>query len=465
MAKNTTRTTATYTFPQIDPHNGETFKVYEAMSDETVKKIIGKAHNAFQDWRKIPASERIARLHPLAEGLRRRADEAAELMFHEMGKPCKQGKAEVMKCAHLVEWYAEHGAQFLKDSEYPTLPGFKKSFVTYQPLGVILSIMPWNFPMWQVLRMGVPTLMAGNAVLLKHAHNCFGSGLLCEELINDLDLPEGLFRSLIVDVPETHQVLEHPLVQGVALTGSEVAGRAVAAKAGSLLKKAVVELGGSDAYAILADCDLDQAATAVVDARVANTGQTCIAPKRCIVEKSVKAAFEEKVVEKVKGKSYGTDYGPLVHPIARDQVAKQVRDSMEQGAKLLYGGETDRKGVDCKSFFAPTVLTDVTPGMTAFEHEIFGPVISIVEAQDEAEVIRLANQTSYGLAGAIFTSDRHKGERMAVEDIDAGMCFVNDFVRSDPSLPFGGVKNSGLGRECAAFGMLEFVNVKTICVK
>ena len=268
--------------------------------------------------------------------------------------------------------------------------------------------------------MGVPTLMAGNAVLLKHAHNCFGSGLLCEELINDLDLPEGLFRSLIVDVPETHQVLEHPLVQGVALTGSEVAGRAVAAKAGSLLKKAVVELGGSDAYAILADCDLDQAATAVVDARVANAGQTCIAPKRCIVEKSVKAAFEEKVVEKVKGKLYGSDYGPLVHPVARDQVAKQVRDSMEQGAKLLYGGEMDRKGVDCKSFFAPTVLTDVTPGMTAFEHEIFGPVISIVEAQDEAEVIRLANQTSYGLAGAIFTSDRHKGERMAVEDIDAG---------------------------------------------
>eukprot|EP00913_Durusdinium_trenchii_P027921 g26180.t1 len=324
-------------------------------------------------------------------------------MCQEMGKPLAQGKAEVMKCAYLVDWYAENGAEFLKDTEYPALPGFQKSFVTYQPLGLILSIMPWNFPMWQV----------------------------------------------------TNKVLEHPSIQGVALTGSEVAGRA-----------AVVELGGSDAYAILADCDLDMAAEAVVNARVANSGQTCIAPKRAIVEKSVKAAFEQKVVEKISRKKYGVDYGPLVHPVGRDQVAKQVVETQSQGAKLLCGGPDVKVPTsDCgKSFFPPTVLTDVRPGMTAFETEIFGPVISIIEAEDELEVIRLANQTHYGLAGAIFTSDLQKGERMAVKDIDAGMCFVNDFVRSDPSLPFGGVKSSGLGRECAAFGMLEFVNVKTICV-
>ncbi|CAL1159487.1 unnamed protein product [Cladocopium goreaui] len=461
------RNTATYMFPQINPRTGETFQVYEAMSDEKVKQIIQKTQNAFQEWRQIPAAQRVKRLAPLAELLRQRADEAAELMCQEMGKPVAQGKAEVLKCAYLVDWYAKHGAEFLKDTEYPALPGFSKSFVTYQPLGLILAIMPWNFPMWQVIRMGIPTLMAGNAVLLKHAHNCFGSGLFCEELLKQLELPEGLFRSLIVDVPEIHQVLEHPLVQGVALTGSEVAGRAVAAKAGSLLKKAVVELGGSDAYAILADCDLAQAAAAVVDARVANSGQTCIAPKRVIVEKQVKAAFEELVLERVKAKQYGVDYGPLVHPIGRDQVAKQVRDSMAEGARLLHGGpEVAKPSDDCgKSFFPPTVLTDVQPGMTCFEHEIFGPVIAIIEAEDEAEVIRLANQTKYGLAGAVFTRDLEKGQRMAVKDLEAGMCFVNDFVRSDPSLPFGGVKASGLGRECAAFGMLEFVNVKTICVK
>lgn len=226
-------------------------------------------------------------------------------------------------------------------------------------------------------------------------------------------------------------------------------------------------LPGADAYAILADCDLAQAAAAVVDARVANSGQTCIAPKRVIVEKQVKAAFEELVLERVKAKQYGVDYGPLVHPIGRDQVAKQVRDSMAEGARLLHGGpEVAKPSDDCgKSFFPPTVLTDVQPGMTCFEHEIFGPVIAIIEAEDEAEVIRLANQTKYGLAGAVFTRDLEKGQRMAVKDLEAGMCFVNDFVRSDPSLPFGGVKASGLGRECAAFGMLEFVNVKTICVK
>jgi len=404
----------------------------------------------------------------VAEGLRARADEVAALMCQEMGKPVSQGKAEVLKCAHLVDWYAEHGAGFLKDVDYPTLPGFRKSYVSYQPLGVILSIMPWNFPMWQVMRMSVPTIMAGNAVLLKHAPNCFGTAAVCEELLQSLPgVPQGLFRSLVIDVPQISNVLEHPLVQGVALTGSEGAGRIIGAKAGGLLKKAVVELGGSDAYAILADADLDAAAAAVVNARILNGGQVCVAPKRAIVLKSVKAAFEQKVVENLAQKKYGVDFGPLVHSKARQEVAKQVADTQAAGAKVLAGGVDAPipDGETGGAFFAPTVLTDVKPGMVAFDNEIFGPVIAIIEAESEAHAIKLANRSPYGLGGAVFTQDLEKGERIAKSEIECGMCFVNDFVRSDPSLPFGGVKNSGLGRECAAFGMLEFVNVKTICVK
>eukprot|EP00439_Symbiodinium_sp_Y106_P047972 s5663_g6.t1 len=454
------------TFPQINPRTSETFKVYEEMGADEVQRILSSAAAAQQAWRRRSASERVAAFAPLASALRSRAEEVADLVCQEMGKPVQQGKAEVLKCAYLVDWYVENGAKFLEDTEYPALPGFQKSFVTYQPLGTVLSVMPWNFPIWQVIRMGIPTLMAGNAVLLKHAPNCFGSGLACEDMLAQLDIPHGLFRSLIIDVPQVSTVLEHPSVQGVALTGSEGAGRAVAAKAGGLLKKAVIELGGSDAYAVLADADLDVAADAVVNARVANSGQTCIAPKRAIVDKRIKAAFEQKVLEKVASKKYGVDFGPLVHPKGRDDVAAQVQESQAQGARLLCGGPSEPPTGDCgTSFYPPTVLTDVKPGMTAFETEIFGPVIAIIEAEDEEDILRLANQTSYGLAGAVFTKDVQKGERLAVKEIEAGMCFVNDFVRSDPSLPFGGVKNSGLGRECAAFGMLEFVNVKTICVK
>lgn len=438
------------------------------MSDGEVQGILTKADAAHQSWRRVPAAERVGMLAAVAQGLRERANEAAELMCQEMGKPPAQGKAEVLKCAYLVDWYAEHGASFLKDVEYPALPGFQKSYVSYQPLGVILSIMPWNFPMWQVIRMAIPSMMAGNAVVLKHAPNCFGSAQLCEDLLSSLPgVPEGLFRSIIVDVPQINAVLENPVVQGVALTGSEGAGRAVAAKAGSLLKKAVIELGGSDGYAVLADADLDLAAEAVVNARIMNAGQVCIAPKRAIVVKSAKEEFEKRIIEKVAKKQYGVDFGPLVHAKAREDVAQQVAETQAAGARLLAGGpKAPVPEGDCgDAFYAPTVLTDVTPGMTAFDKEIFGPVISIVEARDDKHAIELANQSPYGLGGAVFTADREKGEKLAVEEIHAGMCFVNDFVRSDPSLPFGGIKNSGLGRECAAFGMLEFVNVKTICVK
>lgn len=456
------------TFPQIDPHTSQVFKEYKEMPPDQVQGIIHGANDAFQEWRQVPSSERIRIMSGVAERLRASADDAAALINREMGKPVSQGKAEVLKCAYLVDWYAQNGGDILKETDFPPLPGFRRSFVTYQPLGVILSIMPWNFPIWQVVRMCVPTIMAGNAVLLKHAPNCFGSAELCEDLIGGLPgLPKGLFKSLVVDVPQVNSVLEHEIIQGVALTGSEAAGRAVAAKAGSLLKKAVVELGGCDAYAIFADADLDQAAEAIVSARILNVGQVCSAPKRAIVDKTVKAAFEQKILEKLAKKQYGTDFGPLVHSKAREDVAAQVRESQAQGAKLLAGG-VDAPVPVAESggcFFAPTVLTDVKPGMTAFDKEIFGPVIAIIEAEDEKHAIKLANQSHFGLGGGIFTKDVAKGESIAVKDIEAGMCFVNECVRSDPSLPFGGVKASGLGRECAAFGMLEFVNVKTVCVK
>jgi len=459
---------AASTFPQVDPRTSEVFKEYTEMSaDEVERRVVG-AGAAFKEWRRLAPPERIGRLAGLGEMLRARADEGAELMCKEMGKPVEQGKAEMRKCAYLVDWYAKHGSEFLKDDEVPALPGFQKSFVTYQPLGVIMSIMPWNFPMWQVVRMAVPTMMAGNAVVLKHAPNCFGTGALVEELLGGLpDVPKGLFSSLVVDVPQANSVLEHPQVVGVAFTGSEAVGRQVAAKAGGLLKKAVIELGGSDAYAVFADADLDTAAEAVVNARVLNTGQVCIAPKRAIVERSVKLAFEQKVIEKLSAKRYGVDYGPLVHKKAKQEIAEQVAETRAAGAKVLFGGpDVPAPAGDCgDAFYAPTVLTDVRPGMTAFDKEIFGPVISIVEADSDDHAVELANRSHYGLGGAIFTKDVARGESIAVKDIEAGMCFVNDFVRSDPSLPFGGVKASGMGRECAAFGMLEFVNVKTICVK
>jgi len=453
---------------QVNPQTGEVFKEYTTYGKEQVQGIVASADRAFREWRSKPPQERVAALAPMAELLRSRADEAAALMNSEMGKPVPQAKAEVLKCAYLVDWYAEHGAKFLQDTEHPPLPGFQRSYVTYQPLGVILSVMPWNFPFWQVIRMSIPTMMAGNAVVLKHARNCFGSSLLLEDIYGSVPgLPKDLFRALVIGGGEVDAVLENEAVRGIALTGSTEVGRQVAAKAGSLLKKAVVELGGSDGYVVLADADLDAAAKAVVTGRILNTGQVCISPKRVLVEKSVKADFEKKVVEQLATKTYGVDFGPMVNAGAKEEVAGMVRATQDAGAKLLAGGADAPapNGDSGKAFLAPTVLTDVKPGMVAFDEEIFGPVLAITEAQDEQDAIRLANQSEFGLGAAVFTEDRAKGTRIATEDMEAGMCFVNDFVRSDPSLPFGGVKNSGLGRECSVFGMMEFVNVKTICVK
>jgi succinate-semialdehyde dehydrogenase/glutarate-semialdehyde dehydrogenase len=454
--------------PQRNPQTGEVFKVYESMPDEEVSSIVAASHQAFGTWRRNSLEQRAQSLGLLADALRSRSDEAAALISAEMGKPIPQAKAEVNKCAYLVDWYAENGPALMKDAPAKPLPGFKECFVTFQPLGVILSVMPWNFPFWQAIRMAVPTMLAGNTVVLKHASNCQGSALMIEEIVRSIPaLPQDVFRTLVIPARQVDSVLENPFVQGVALTGSTGAGQKVASKAGGLLKKAVVELGGSDGYAILADADLDVAAQAVVDARLVNTGQSCIGPKRIIVDKSVRAEFEEKLVARLAEKKYGTDWGPLVNAAAKAEIGGMIQDTIDQGAKVLAGGlDVAPPEGDCgEAFVAPTILTNVKPGMTAFDEEVFGPVMPVIEADGDEHAIALANQSVFGLGAAVFTKDTEKGRRLARTEVEAGMCFVNDFVRSDPSLPFGGVKTSGLGRECAQFGMMEFVNVKTIALK
>lgn len=438
------------------------------MTDEECRGIVAETSKAFQTWRRVSPKDRAAALSVLADGLRSRSDEAAELISKEMGKPVSQAKAEVNKCAYLVDWYAENGPALLANTPVKPLPGFKECFVTYQPLGVILSVMPWNFPFWQAIRMVVPTLLAGNGVVLKHASNCQGSALMVESIIKAAPaVPENLFRTLVIPSGQVNAVLENPLVQGVALTGSTHAGQTVAGKAGSLLKKCVVELGGSDGYAVFADADIDLAAKAVVDGRMVNTGQSCIGPKRVMVHKAVRAEFEQKVVDHLATKSYGTDFGPLVNAAAKAEISGMIDATVGAGAKVLAGGTNIAAPEgDCgEAFVAPTVLSGVQPGMSVFDEETFGPVIAIIEAESDEHAVELANQSEFGLGSAIFTKDLEKGQRFAVSEMDAGMCFVNDFCRSDPSLPFGGTKTSGIGRECAQFGMLEFTNIKTIALK
>jgi len=457
------------TMKQRNPKTGEIFKEYQPMTDEEVRGIVSNTNDAFQTWRRVTPKDRAAALSVLAASLRARSDEAAELMCKEMGKPVPQGKAEVNKCAYLVDWYAEHGAALLADTQRTPLPGFKECLVTYQPLGVILSVMPWNFPFWQAIRMAVPTLLAGNGVVLKHASNCHGSALFVEDVIRSAapGVPENLFRALVIPSGQVNAVLENDLVRGIALTGSTHAGQTVAAKAGSLLKKCVVELGGSDGYAILADADVDLAAKAVVDGRMVNTGQSCIGPKRVVVHKDIRLAFEQKLLDHLKTKKYGADFGPLVNAAAKEEISGFIDQTVAAGAKVLAGGTSVQAPEgDCgEAFVAPTVLSGVTPGMPCFDEEVFGPVIPIIEANSDDHAIELVNKSIFGLGSAIFTKDLEKGARLAISEVDAGMCFVNDFCRSDPSLPFGGTKTSGLGRECAEFGLREFTNIKTVAVK
>ena len=401
----------------------------------------------------------------LANLLREKQDVYAKLMSCEMGKPITSGKAEIEKCAWVCEHYAEHAETYLASHEVQI--DKKKSFVCYQPLGIVFAIMPWNFPFWQVFRFAVPTIMAGNAAILKHAPISTGTGNAIAELFMEAGFPEYLFQHFILDNDMAATVIAHEKIVAVTLTGSERAGSIVAANAAKHVKKAVLELGGNDPYVVLSDADLDLAANCIVTSRLNNTGQVCIAAKRIIAVQEIEDALTAKIVKLTKEYQLGdpldpkTKLGPMAREDLREGLHQQVLASVKKGARVLLGGDIPkRKGY----YYPPTILTNVCPGMPAFDEELFGPVIAIIKAKDESEAIALANQSQYGLGAAVFTRDLARGEQIATHEIEVGCCFVNGFVASDPRLPFGGIKHSGFGRELAREGILEFVNVKTVVV-
>ena len=449
----------------INPATGKPIRTYDEMTPETAAAAVVQSHSAWQSWRTTPFSDRTPLLKKTASILRQRKSELATLMADEMGKPLAQGTAEVDKCAWACDYYADFAESHLAPDVIKTESS--KSYVAFEPLGVVLAIMPWNFPLWQVYRFAAPALMAGNAGLLKHASNVPGCALVIEHIFKDAGFPANLFRTLMIDSRQVQAVIEHPLVRAVTLTGSTPAGRAVAAQAGAVLKKTVLELGGSDAYLVLEDADLDYAAATCVTSRLINSGQSCIAAKRFIVVQPVLEAFTSRFVALMKTKrvgdplAAGTDVGPQARHDLRDSLHKQVEASVEGGAMVLLGGAIPKSE---GAYYPPTVLTNVRPGMPAYEEELFGPVASIIAARDEDDAVRLANDSVFGLGGAVFTKDVARGERVA-HRLEAGATFVNNLVASDPRLPFGGIKESGYGRELGAYGIKEFVNAKTIVVK
>jgi succinate-semialdehyde dehydrogenase/glutarate-semialdehyde dehydrogenase len=449
----------------INPATGEMIGAYEELAPKDAVRAIEKCDAAFAAWRETSFSERGALMKNAASVLRSRREEYARLMALEMGKPVRQGRAEIEKCAWVCDYYAERAGSFLEPEIVAT--DARKSFVSYRPLGVVLAVMPWNFPFWQVFRFAAPALMAGNAGLLKHASNVCGCALAIEDVFTKAGFPVDLFKALLVPSSAVEALIANPAVKAVTLTGSSLAGRAVASAAGRMLKKTVLELGGSDPYVIMEDADIERAAAVCAESRLVNSGQSCIAAKRFIVSASRARQFTEIFVQKMLAARVGdpldeaTDVGPLARLDLRDELHRQVMDSIAKGASCLTGGRI-REGAG--AYYALTVLGGVEKGMSAYDEELFGPVAAVITARDEEEAIRKANDTSFGLGAALFTKDLERGERIAASRIEAGSCFVNSFVKSDPRLPFGGIKDSGYGRELSYFGIREFVNIKTVYV-
>jgi succinate-semialdehyde dehydrogenase/glutarate-semialdehyde dehydrogenase len=450
----------------VNPATGEPGKSYDPHTINDARAVAAAARSAHLKWRRTGFAERAAVIREAAKLLRSRRDQLARLMTQEMGKTLDDGLAEVEKCAFHCDWFADHGEEYLRHE--PADIGGGEAFITFNPLGVVLAVMPWNFPLWQVFRAAVPALMAGNAMLLKHASNVPGCALAIEDVLREAGLPSGLFRTLLLASGDVEALIKDENVAAVTLTGSVPAGRSVATAAGSVLKKCVLELGGSDAYIVLEDADVDAAAKVAATARMVNGGQSCIAGKRFIVVRPVLDRFERALVEAMRGYEMGdpacegTKLGPMVSVKARDEIHKQVEESIAQGARLLLGGKVPE---GAGAWYPATVLTDVGPGQPAHDEEVFGPVAAIIAAADEAEAISIANASEFGLGSGVLTSDIDRGRRIAAEQLEAGMSFVNENVRSDPRTPFGGVKHSGYGRECGIFGIREFVNIKTVHVK
>lgn len=448
----------------INPATGQVLQEYAEHTREECDVILTDVSHAFDTWKSMSFGERGACFNRLAGLLRKNIDGIAGMITREMGKPVRDARAEVNKSAGACEYFSKNAAELLRSE--PVATEAKSSYVVYQPLGVVFGLMPWNFPLWQVVRYAAPAMMAGNATVLKHANNVTGCALLIERLFVEAQFPPSTFRVLVVDIQAVQRIIEDPRIAGVTLTGSPRAGRAVAAAAGAALKKCVLELGGSDPFIVLDDADLDAAIEAGVTSRLLVSGQVCIAPKRFIVSEKRKPEFEEKLVARMQRAAMGdptneeTVLGPLARHDLRETLARQVNSSIARGAKLLLGGAIPAgEG----AYYPATVLTDVKPGMPAFDEELFGPVATVIAVSDEAEAVKLANATEYGLGAVVFSRDTARAERMALQ-IEAGCCFVNDFVRSDPRLPFGGIKHSGFGRELGALGIREFTNAKTIYI-
>ncbi|HET8547497.1 MAG TPA: NAD-dependent succinate-semialdehyde dehydrogenase [Bryobacteraceae bacterium] len=449
----------------VNPATGELIARYDAMPDQETGNIIRAAHEAAREWAAAGFAARAACLRAAAAALRDRKNEWARLMATEMGKPISAGIAEAEKCAWGCEYYADHAEGLLADEV--VLTEASRSLVRYQPLGAILAVMPWNFPFWQVFRAAAPALMAGNAMALKHSSNVTGCALAIERIFHEAGVPTAAFRTLRLESARVRPVIENPLVAGVTLTGSEAAGREVGGTAGRCLKPSVLELGGSDPFIVLADADIEPTARSAAAARTINSGQSCIAAKRFIVVEQVYSAFLSAFTEAMRAITVGdpldpeTQVGPQARRELRDDLHSQVTRSIAQGARLVLGG-TIPQGPG--AWYPVSILEDVRPGMSAHDEEVFGPVAAVIRAADPMEAVHIANQNVYGLGASVWTRDAAAAEPV-INQLEAGMVFVNEIVKSDPRLPFGGVKNSGYGRELAALGIREFVNAKTIWIR
>ncbi len=450
----------------INPATEEILAEYPVMTSADIEELLEAAQCAASVWKETPISERKVAMNRLADLLREQKDEYATIISREMGKPFKEAVSEVEKCAWVCEYYAQHAEEFLQN-ETVDVDGMT-GMVTFEPLGVVLGVMPWNFPFWQVIRFAAAIMMAGNGVVIKHAPNVTGSANALESLFKEAGFPLNLYRTLHIELEDVDrmvgEIIAHPVIKAVSVTGSTGAGMAVAEKAGRALKRSVLELGGNDPYVVLDDANLRQAVDVCIASRLLNAGQSCIAAKRFIVHHSIKSRFEEMLLERMREAKMGDPFdpsvriGPLARKDLRDALHLQVEQSRELGAKVLCGGEIpDRKGF----FYPATIVTDVSPGMAVYGEETFGPVATVIEALDDDDAVRIANDSPYGLGSAVFSSDPERAKTVAGR-LDAGNCFVNAMVKSDPRLPFGGIKQSGYGRELSRYGIREFVNVKSM---
>lgn len=449
----------------VNPATDETLTTYDLISADTAFEKVEACHAAFLEWQKKTHDERAPYLRDIAKLLREKGDDFAGLMTQEMGKLFKDGKTEVEICARILEYTAEHGPTELADDKRTHSEGKKRGIVTFSPIGVIYSIQPWNFPLYQVVRALAANLMAGNGVILKHASICTGSGLMLRDLCLEAGLPEGLFDMLVIDHETSDKIIKHELVRGVTMTGSDKAGRYISQKASKYLKKSMLELGSNDAYLVLEDADIELAVKTSVEGRLYNNGQTCVSAKRFIVTEPVYDQFVSAFVTQMQAINLGdpmeedTELGPLCSKKQFDKLCEQVEKSVAGGAEVLCGGNPpERTG----QYYPATVLANCLLGTPAYDDELFGPVASVIKAKDDADAMRIANDSRYGLGGGIFTRDEDKAVRLARNHFDTGMVHINSFDAIDINMPFGGVKDSGFGREHGGFGMKEFVNAKAI---